>query len=363
MFRLRFVFVLGLITFFEKKLKYFFENRQEIFYKRRISVFDKSEANFKMDFEHKSVMPEEVLKILNPKADGIYLDCTLGGGGHSRLIGELLNKDGMIIGIDRDDEALTAAREKLSGLVCKVELVRENFVNLERVLDDLKIDEIDGAVFDFGVSSRQIDTPERGFSYIKDSPLDMRMDRREKLTAFDVVNKYDEENLVKIFGEYGEERFSKRIAAAIVKARKVSPIETTGALVEIIEKNVPHTKNGGHPAKRVFQAIRIEVNGELKILESSVKAAVKRLKPGGRIAIITFHSLEDRIIKNVFKVLAQGCICPKSFPVCVCGHKAEIKLLGKPLTATDAELEINSRAKSAKLRGAEKICKSKGEIS
>lgn len=305
-----------------------------------------------MKFEHKSVMPDEIVKILEPKLDGIYLDCTLGGGGHSLKIGELLSEQGFLIGIDQDFEAIEAAKEKLSALKCRVEVIHGNFSDLEKILDNLNVEKIDGAVFDLGVSSHQIDTAERGFSYMSDAPLDMRMNRAQKFSAADVINTYDEERLIKIFSEYGEERFSKRIAATIVKSR---PIVTTGELVKIIESSALHTKNGGHPAKRIFQAVRIEVNNELEILSGAVTSAVKRLKVGGKIAVITFHSLEDRIVKNAFKNLAQGCICPKNFPVCVCGHKAEIKILGKAQTATIDELQKNSRAKSAKLRAAEKI--------
>ena len=308
-----------------------------------------------MEFHHVSVMAEEVLKILQVKPNGIYLDCTLGGGGHSLRIGKLLSQEGFLIGIDRDDDALNAAKKILSNLNCRVELVHGNFSELEEILESLGVEKIDGAVFDLGVSSYQIDTAERGFSYIQNSKLDMRMDRNQKFSAFDVVNNYGEEKLAKIFYDYGEERFSKKVARAIVEERKNFPIETTSKLVEIIEKNIPHTKNGGHPAKRIFQAIRIEVNDELGILESSITSAVKKLKVGGKIAVITFHSLEDRLIKNTFKNLAQGCICPKNFPVCVCGHKPEIKILGKALTASQEELNKNSRSKSAKLRAAEKI--------
>ena len=308
-----------------------------------------------MNFEHKSVMLDEVLTALDIKPNGRYLDCTLGGGGHSKVIGEKLNRDGLLIGLDQDDDAITAATKNLSGLACNVKILRGNFSELDKILDELGIDKIDGALFDLGVSSHQIDTPERGFSYIKNSPLDMRMDRRKNFSARDVINNYDETALIKIFHEYGEERFSKRIAAAICRNRKISPIETTGELVKLIEQNAPHTKNGGHPAKRIFQAVRIEVNGELTILSDAIKKAVGRLKIGGRIAIITFHSLEDRIVKETFKTLAQGCICPKNFPVCVCNHKAEIKILGKAKLPTLAEIELNSRAKPAKLRVAEKI--------
>lgn len=315
-----------------------------------------------MNFKHKSVMLEEVLNALDVKPNGIYLDCTLGGGGHSRAVGEQLGKDGMIIGLDQDDDAIAAATENLSGLACGVKIFRENFSRLEKILDELGADKIDGVLFDLGVSSYQIDTAQRGFSYIKNSPLDMRMDRRRTLTAHDVINAYDEDRLIKIFREYGEERFSKRIAAAICRERKISPIETTGELVKLIEQAAPRTKNGGHPAKRIFQAIRIEVNGELEILADAIKKAVARLKIGGRIAIITFHSLEDRIVKETFKTLAQGCICPKNFPVCVCNHKPEIKILGKAKTPTPEEINLNSRASSAKLRVAEKILDNRSTI-
>ena len=308
-----------------------------------------------MIFRHESVMVDEVINLLAINPDGIYVDCTAGGGGHSYKIGERLNANGLIIGIDRDLDAINAAREKLSSLSCKVELVHENFSALGKVLDDLSIDKVDGVLFDLGVSSHQIDTAERGFSYMKDSALDMRMDRTENFSAYDVINGYDEDTLKKIFREYGEEKFSGRIARRIVEIRKIAPIRTTGELVKIIESVTPKISSGGHPAKRIFQAVRIEVNGELKILSDALKVAVNRLKIGGRIAVITFHSLEDRIVKNTFNDMAKDCICPKNFPVCVCNHRAEIKLLGKALSATGEETEKNSRAKSAKLRAAEKI--------
>ena len=310
-----------------------------------------------MNFNHKSIMVDEVLNSLNINPDGIYLDCTLGGGGHSRAIANKLSAQALLIGIDQDEDAVKAAAENLSDAICKVKIIRANFSRLNEILDDLGIDKIDGALFDLGVSSYQIDTPQRGFSYMKDSPLDMRMDKLRSLTARDVINTYDEDRLIKIFSDYGEERFSKRIAAAVCKARKISPIETTGELVKIIESAAPHIKNGGHPAKRIFQAVRIEVNGELEILADSVKDAVNRLKGGGRLAVITFHSLEDRIVKDTLKLLAQDCICPKNFPVCICNHHAAIKILGKPVTPSHAEILSNNRAKSAKLRVAHKISK------
>ena len=308
-----------------------------------------------MEFNHKSIMVEETLSALDVKPNGIYLDCTLGGAGHALAIGKKLSAQGQLIGLDQDDDAINAATENLSGLACNVKIIRDNFSNLDKILDGLNVEKIDGVLFDLGISSHQIDTPERGFSYMKNSPLDMRMDRRRTLTARDVINFYDEARLIKIFREYGEEKFSKRIAAAICRQRKISPITSTGELVKIIEGAAFRTKNGGHPAKRIFQAVRIEVNGELEILSDAVKKSVDRLKIGGRIAVITFHSLEDRIVKETFKTLAQGCICPKNFPVCTCNHKAQIKILGKAKIPTPDEIEHNSRAKSAKLRVAQKI--------
>lgn len=322
---------------------------QEIFVIKGIIKITLKEMKI-LEFKHESVMLEEVTEILQPSGDKIILDCTVGGGGHSKRIGEQLNSAGMLIGIDRDMAAVNAAKEKLSALSCKVEVVHGNFSELDKILDGLGVEKIDGVIFDLGISSYQIDNGERGFSYMKDAPLDMRMNQEQKFSAYDVVNNYSESQLIKIFREYGEERFSKRIAAAVIKSR---PIETTGELVKIIEKNIPYTNT--HPAKRIFQAIRIEVNDELGILEKSIKKAVERLKIGGRIAIITFHSLEDRIVKNTLKNLAQGCICPKNFPVCVCNHKAEIKILDKVKIASHEELDKNSRAKSAKLRAAEKL--------
>lgn len=308
-----------------------------------------------MDFEHKSVMLDEVVNALNVKPTGIYLDCTLGGAGHAKAIGSRLTAQGKLIGLDRDDDAIAAAEERLTDLICDVKIVRANFGELDTILDALNVNELDGAIFDLGISSHQIDTIDRGFSYMQDSPLDMRMDRRQSLTARDVLNHYDEERLIKIFRDYGEERFAKRAASAICRARKISPIDSTGELVKLIEQTVPRTKNGGHPAKRIFQAVRIEVNGELEILSDALKKSVARLKVGGRLAVITFHSLEDRIVKETLKSLAQGCICPKNFPVCICNHKPEIKILGKAKIPTPDEVKLNSRAKSAKLRVAEKL--------
>ena len=305
-----------------------------------------------MKFQHTSVMLEEAIEKLITDVRGTYVDCTLGGGGHSSAIASKLD-GGLLIGIDRDQDAVEAATERLKNF--NVRLVRSNFSRLDEVLDELGIAQIDGALFDLGVSSHQIDFAPRGFSYMHDAPLDMRMDTRQKFTAFDVVNHYGEAQLVDIFSRYGEERFSKRIARAIVGFRRSKTIETTGELVEIIKRSVPPTKNGGHPAKRVFQAIRIEVNDELGVISCAIKSAVNRLKSGGRIVVITFHSLEDRIVKSTFKELATDCICPKNIPVCVCGHKASLKILGRAIKPSIEEINRNSRAAGAKLRAAQKI--------
>ena len=305
-----------------------------------------------MKFKHTSVMLEEAIENLITDTRGIYVDCTLGGGGHAAAIVSKLD-GGLLVGIDRDEDAINAATERLSGF--NVSLVRSNFNRLDEILDDLNIERIDGAIFDLGVSSHQLDCAPRGFSYMHDAPLDMRMDTRQSQTAFDVVNHYDESRLVEIFSRYGEEKFSKRIARSIVGFRRAKTIETTGELVEIIKRSVPPMKNGGHPAKRVFQAIRIEVNDELGVISCAIKSAVNRLKSGGRIVVITFHSLEDRIVKSTFKELATDCICPKNIPICVCGHKATIKLLGRAITPSIDEINRNPRAKSAKLRTAQKL--------
>ncbi len=308
-----------------------------------------------MEFHHISVMLEETVRGLVTDTAGTYVDCTLGGAGHSSRIAELLVPEGRIIGIDQDAAAIAAASERLGGAHCRVELVHDNFRHLEDILAEKNALEVDGILFDLGVSSHQIDTPERGFSYMQDAPLDMRMDPNSSFSAYDVVNSYGEEELARIFREYGEERWSKRIAAFLVKAR---PIETTGELVDIICRAIPKAvrrEAGGHPAKRVFQAIRIEVNDELGILENAFRSAAAHLKPGGRLAIITFHSLEDRIAKNVLKDLSRGCICPPELPVCMCHHHPEIRILGKPMIASAEEREQNSRSRSAKLRMAEKL--------
>ena len=311
-----------------------------------------------MEFEHVSVLPQEVIAGLNIKPDGTYVDCTLGGAGHASRIAEKLNENGHLIGIDQDDDAIEVASSRLKPYKCKIDIVHSNFKNLEQVLKDLQIEFVDGFLFDLGVSSYQLDEADRGFSYMHDAPLDMRMDKAGKFSAYDVVNGYDEEKLNYIFKTYGEERWSKRIAQFIVEYRRENPIETTGQPVDIIRRAIPaavRKKATGHPAKRIFQAIRIEVNNELGILEDTFRTAVSHLNSGGRIAVITFHSLEDRITKNVFKEMARGCICPPQLPVCVCHHKAQIKLCGKAIKPSNEEMEKNSRSKSAKLRIAEKL--------
>lgn len=311
-----------------------------------------------MEFEHISVLPQEVIAGLNIKPDGIYVDCTLGGAGHASRIAEKLNENGHLIGIDQDDDAIAAATSRLKPYKCKIDIVHSNFKNLEQVLKDLQIEFVDGFLFDLGVSSYQLDEAERGFSYMHDAPLDMRMDKTKEFSAYNVVNEYDEDKLNYIFKTYGEERWSKRIAQFIVQYRREKPIETTGQLVDIIRRAIPaavRKKATGHPAKRIFQAVRIEVNNELGILEDTFRVAVNHLNSGGRIAVITFHSLEDRITKNVFKEMARGCICPPQLPVCVCHHKAQVKLCGRAVKPSDEEMEKNSRSKSAKLRIAEKL--------
>ena len=309
-----------------------------------------------MEFVHKSVLLEERVSWLVTDPQGIYVDCTLGGAGHSSRIAQKLAPEGLLIGIDQDEDAIAAATEKLKGAPCQVRIVHNNFRNLGDILDQLGLAAVDGIFFDLGVSSYQLDTPERGFSYMHDGPLDMRMDQERSLTAAKVVNTYSEEALAELIYKYGEERWSRRIAQFIVAARKEKPLATTFDLVHVIKAAIPKgaRQDGPHPAKRTFQAIRIEVNDELKILDKTMETAVAHLKSGGRIGVITFHSLEDRIIKQAFKRMAKGCICPPELPVCVCGHKPELKKL-KDFTPSEAELADNPRARSARLRGAIKI--------
>ena len=310
-----------------------------------------------MEFKHISVLFEETLNLLNLRDNSVWADGTLGGGGHSNGILSR-TKGGMLIGIDQDREAIAAASERLSLYEGRTTFVNKNFSQIKEILDDLGIDKLDGAVLDLGVSSYQLDNAERGFSYMHNSKLDMRMNQSNSLDAWKVVNEYTKEELTQIFYDYGEEKWSKRIAEFICERRKLQPIETTFELVDIIKAAIPKgaREEGSHPAKRVFQAIRIEVNGELRILKQAITDFIDVLNPGGRLAIITFHSLEDRIVKTCFKELASGCTCPREFPVCVCGKTPEIKIItNKPVLPSKEELEYNSRSKSAKLRVAEKI--------
>lgn len=311
-----------------------------------------------MEFKHISVLLEECIENLNIKENGIYVDGTLGGAGHSSEIAKRLGKDGLLIGIDQDENAIKAASEKLSNMMDRVKLVRDNFSNLSYILESLGILGFDGLLLDLGVSSHQLDEAERGFSYMNDAPLDMRMDKRNILTAKDIVNNYSEQDLEDIIKSYGEEKWAKRIAQFIVKFRNDEEIVTTHQLVDIIKRAIPKGAriDGPHPAKRTFQAIRIEVNGELDIINNTIEAAVRKLNKGGRICIITFHSLEDRIVKNAFRSLSNPCTCPPEFPICQCNKKPVVKIITrKPILPTDEELEINPRSRSAKLRVIEKI--------
>ncbi|MGV8145129.1 MAG: 16S rRNA (cytosine(1402)-N(4))-methyltransferase RsmH [Alkaliphilus sp.] len=311
-----------------------------------------------MSFKHKPVLLNECIENLHISHDGIYVDGTLGGAGHSIEIIKLLSGNGLLVGIDQDENAIEAAKDKLARYINNFRIVRDNFSNLEHILNDLNIKEIDGILLDLGVSSHQLDQAERGFSYNEDAPLDMRMDNRAKLSAKTVVNEYSLEGIEKIIKEFGEERWARRIAKFIVEHRDKKEIATTFELVEIIKKAVPKSarRDGPHPARRTFQAIRIEVNKELDIIENTIYTAVERLKKGGRICIITFHSLEDRIVKNTYKKLYNPCTCPHNFPICKCGLQRQIKIITrKPIVSSKEELQLNPRARSAKLRVAEKI--------
>lgn len=309
-----------------------------------------------MEFKHYSVLLKESVDYLNIASDGVYVDATLGGGGHSY---EILSRGaGKLIGIDRDMEAISAAEMRLREFGDRVVTVNRNFSEVKSILKELEIDAIDGAVMDLGVSSYQLDNKDRGFSYMQDAPLDMRMNTSDEKTAYDVINTYTKNELMRIFYEYGEERWSARIAEFIVDRREKTDIKTTLELADIIKAAIPKGARleGGHPAKRIFQAVRIEVNGELEILKQAVCDFVDVIKPGGVLSIITFHSLEDRIVKKTFGELKEGCTCPKSFPVCVCGKKPMIKVLtSKPILPSEKELDENSRSKSAKLRAAVKL--------
>jgi 16S rRNA (cytosine1402-N4)-methyltransferase len=310
-----------------------------------------------MDFKHVSVLLNECIEGLNIKEDGIYVDGTLGGGGHSLEILKNLSESGTLIGVDQDKDALKAASERLQSFK-NVKFVHSNFYNIDSILNNLDIEKIDGMLMDLGVSSYQLDEGDRGFSYMQDAPLDMRMNRENSLSAYEVINEYEEEEIYRIIRDYGEEKFAKRIAKFIVENRQNKPIETTLELVEIIKAAIPARarREGPHPAKRTFQAIRIEVNSELSILNKAIEDGVNRLNKGGRMAIITFHSLEDRIVKVKFKELATSCTCPKEFPICVCGGKAKVKLISrKAIEPTKNEVEENPRSRSAKLRVIERI--------
>ncbi|BFK64742.1 16S rRNA (cytosine(1402)-N(4))-methyltransferase RsmH [Dorea formicigenerans] len=306
-----------------------------------------------MEFKHKSVLLNETIDGLNIKPDGIYVDGTLGGGGHAYEVCRRLGEKGSIIGIDQDAAAIEAASARLKDFGEKVTIVRSNYCDMKSKLHELGIDKVDGIVLDLGVSSYQLDTAERGFSYREDAPLDMRMDTRQKMTARDIVNDYTEADLYRVIRDYGEDKFAKNIAKHIVQARAVKPVETTAELSEIIRASIPmkFQKKSGHPAKRTFQAIRIELNRELDVLRDSLDDMIDLLNPGGRLCIITFHSLEDRIVKSAFRKNENPCTCPPDFPVCVCGKKSKGSIITKkPILPSEEELEYNSRSKSAKLR-------------
>lgn len=321
-----------------------------------ISSADIIGMGFIMTFNHKSVLLNEVIESLNIKADGYYVDGTLGGGGHALEVVKRL-ESGKLIGIDRDSDAIKAATQRLNDYINNVIIIRDNYVNIENILKRENIDKVDGIYIDLGVSSYQLDTAERGFTYRFDAPLDMRMDDRNELKASDIVNDYSESELFHIIRDYGEDRFAKNIAKHIVEYRNKKRIETTFELVDIIKASIPMKiqVTGGHPAKRTFQAIRIELNKELEVLTDSLDVMIDLLKPGGRLSVITFHSLEDRIVKQAFKKAESPCICPKKFPVCVCGNKSKGRVITrKAILPSEEELEENSRSKSAKLRVFEK---------
>lgn len=310
-----------------------------------------------MEFKHVSVLLNETIENLNIKEDGIYVDCTLGGAGHTSEILKKLSKAGRLIGIDQDTDALKHAKEKLKEYD-NVTYVHNNFYNIREILEDLKVEKVDGILMDLGVSSYQLDEPERGFSYMHDAPLDMRMNKESSFSAYDIINSYDKDKLYEIIRNYGEEKFAKRIAEFIVEKRQEAPIKTTFELVEIIKRAIParFRREGPHPAKRTFQAIRIEVNHELEILSKAIEDGIDKLNTDGRMCIITFHSLEDRIVKNKFKELKNPCTCPPDIPQCVCGKLPKIDIITrKPIEPSVEEVEENPRSRSAKLRVAEKI--------
>ncbi|MFQ9511094.1 MAG: 16S rRNA (cytosine(1402)-N(4))-methyltransferase RsmH [Lachnospiraceae bacterium] len=306
-----------------------------------------------MEFKHRSVLLDETIESLNIRPDGCYVDGTLGGGGHAYEVCKKLGENGRFIGIDQDGDAICAASKRLEEFGEKVTIVRSNYVEMAKVLDTLEVSGVDGIVLDLGVSSYQLDNSERGFTYREDVPLDMRMDQRQEKTAKDIVNGYSEYELYRIIRDYGEDKFAKNIAKHIVRGRSEKEIETTGELIELIKAAIPMKVRavGGHPAKKTFQAIRIELNEELEVLKKSIDCMIERLNPGGRLSIITFHSLEDRIVKNMFRENENPCICPPEFPVCVCGKKSKGKVITrKPILPSEEEMNANSRSKSAKLR-------------
>jgi 16S rRNA (cytosine1402-N4)-methyltransferase len=308
-------------------------------------------------FKHETVLKNEAVDALQVKEDGVYVDCTLGGAGHSQLIASRLGSNGTLIGIDQDDHALRAAKERLKDHPCRLFLVKSNFRRVIKVVNELGFTQVDGILFDLGVSSPQLDQGNRGFSYHQDAPLDMRMDQEQEYSAFHVVNYAEEKELSRILFEYGEEKFSRRIAREIVETRKKGLIKTTFELVEVIKRAIPAParRSGPHPARRTFQAIRIEVNDELGAFRDALAQSVQLLKPGGRVSVITFHSLEDRICKKFFTDCAKGCICPPHFPICTCNQKPALKIITKkPVIPSKEEIERNARARSAKLRVAEK---------
>ena len=311
-----------------------------------------------MEFKHKSVLLYETVDELNIKPDGIYVDGTLGGGGHSYEIAKRLSEGGRLIGIDQDEDAIKAASKRLEPYMDRVTIVRNNYCNMDKVLDELGIDKVDGIMLDLGVSSYQLDAADRGFTYNVDTALDMRMEQRQEITAKDIVNEYSEFDLYRIIRDYGEDRFAKNIAKHIVAARQEKPIETTFELNDIIKAAIPMKvrATGGHPSKRTYQAIRIELNKELEVLENSIDMMIDRLKPEGRLCIITFHSLEDRIVKTRFRNNENPCTCPPSFPACVCGKVPKGRVITrKPVVPTDEEINENSRSKSSKLRVFERV--------
>lgn len=306
-----------------------------------------------MEFRHTSVLLEETIENLNIRPDGIYVDGTLGGGGHSYSILKKLKKQGRLIGIDQDEAAIEAAKERLSEFQDRLTIVRSNYADMKNVLKELGICKVDGILLDLGVSSYQLDTKERGFTYREDAPLDMRMDQRQEKTARDIINEYSEAELYRMIRDYGEDKFAKNIAKHIVRERELHPIETTSQLTEIIKNAIPMKvrATGGHPAKKTFQAVRIELNRELEVLNRSIDTMIELLNPGGRLCIITFHSLEDRIVKSRFRENEHPCICPPDFPVCVCGRTPKGRqITRKPIVPAEEEMEANSRSKSSKLR-------------